>query len=322
MYMLLEIVFRIYNFGAYTAVNWYKYNPQGILLKDMAMPVDDPNISWKLRPNAHGLLKTKPFNTNSLGFRNTEFAVNPGEGSQRIICLGRSITMGSGVSDDETYTHLLQKYFDDWKPDSVEVLNCGVGGYSFKQMLDYYESYVAPLNPDIVLIPMSPRDMARGDYRTPPPLSAAKTSLTNLKYYLSFTFSYNVMKTIVKRFAENVIAVDWNERVADIGKAKTEPTSSEGLLAEFIKRRSSEGVKCYFFAPDRRGEKQGYDTSEIETFLSQFEDADFLSINDYMDQRIPDKKYIYFPDTHPSAEMHAILAGALFQELKVKVDRN
>jgi len=318
-YILVEIGFRIYNFGAYTTLNWVKYNPQGILLTEMAMPVDDPEISWKLTPNSSGILKTKRFTTNSLGFRDVEFETAKADGVTRITCLGRSITMGSGVHDEEVYTRVLQSEFDAWKPDSVEVLNCGVGGYSFKQMLDFYESYVLPLDPDMVIIPLSPKDLSEGDFRTPPPLSAAKTSLTNLKYYLSFTFTYNVMKTLVKRATENFMSVDWKERMADMGKEKTEPESSEPLLADFIRKRAAEGVKVYFFSPDRHAGRLGHDTSEIKRFLSQFENADYLAIEDYVNENIPGKRYIYFADTHPSPEMHQVLAEALFRELKPKV---
>jgi lysophospholipase L1-like esterase len=319
IYILLEIVFRIYTFGIHTSLNWHKYNPQGILMSNMAMAVEDPDVSWKLKPNVQGLLKTKPFTTNSLGLRNPEIAMSATEGTIRIACLGRSITMGSGVGDDETYAHVLQEYFDHWKPDTVEVINCGVGGQSFKQMLDYYETYISPLNPDIILIPMSPRDMANGEFRVPPPLSAAKTSLTNLKYYLSFTFSYNIMKTIVKRVTENIMSVDWKERVADIDKPKAEPMNSESLLTEFITKRNNEGVMCYFFSPDRHAKKRVHDTGDIKKFLGQFESADYLSIDNYVAEKIPKIKYIYFSDTHPSPEMHAVLAGALFQELKPRV---
>ena len=319
IFIFLEIVFRIYTFGIHTSLNWYKYNPQGILISNMAMAVEDPNVSWKLKPNVQGLLKTKTFTTNSLGLRNPEITTTASEGTIRIACLGRSITMGSGVADDETYAHVLQEYFDQWKPDTVEVINCGVGGQSFKQMLDYYETYISPLNPDIILIPMSPRDMANGEFRVPPPLSVAKTSLTNLRYYLSFTFSFNIMKTIVKRVTENIMSVDWKERVADIHKPKSDPISSEVLLADFINKRTAEGVQCYFFSPDRHEKGKAHDTSDIKKFLALFESADYLSIDNYMADKIPDTKYIYFSDTHPSPEMHAVLAGALFQELKPRV---
>ena len=318
IYILLEIGFRIFSFGLHTSINWHKYNPQGILLTDMAMAVEDPNIAWKLSPNVNGILKTKPFTTNSLGFRNPEITIDKAADTERIICLGRSITMGSGVANDEVYTHRLQERFDGWNPDSVEVINCGVGGYSFKQMLDYYETYVSPLNPDIIIIPMSPKDLAHGVYRTPPPLSAAKTSLTNLKYYLSFTFTYNVMKTVVKRATENYISVDWKQRVAGIGKPPVEPVSSEALLTEFIEKRAREGVKCYFFSPDRHAGKRGHDTSGIRDFLKQFETADYLPIEGYVAEQMPDKRYIYFSDTHPSADMHFVLAGALFETLKAR----
>ena len=321
-FILLEIIFRVYNFGAHTALNWYKHNPQGILLTDLAMGVEDPEISWKLRPNMQEVLKTQKFTTNSQGFRNPEFKLEKEEGTTRITCLGRSITMGSGVQDEEVFTQVLQERFNSQGPDSIEIINCGVGGYSFKQMLDYYEVYVAPLDPDIVIIPISPKDLANGMYRTPLPLSAAKTSLTNLKYYLSFTFTYNVMKTIVKRATENFMSVDWKYRMADKENQDSVPMTSEPMLAAFIEKRAEEGVKCYFFSPDRHAGKRVHDTTPIQTFLDGYESAEYLAIEDFLVENMPENRYLYFSDTHPSPAMHAALAEALYVNLKARLVYN
>ncbi len=322
LYLILEIGLRIYLVGFHTVFNWIKYNPQGILLTDIAMAVDDPSISWKLSPNVKAILKTKPFTTNSLGFRNSEFPVIAEKGKTRIAIMGRSITMGSGVTDDEVYTQVLQDLFNVWKPDSIEIINCGVAGYSLKQMLDYYDGYVSNLKPDMVLIPLSPNDMTNKVYPIPPPLSQAKTSITNLKYHLSYTFTYYVIKTFVKRATENIISVDWKERVSQINKPQTSTLTSESLLSEFISKRDQEGVKCYFFSPNRRADGSDQDKSGIKIFLSQYNETKYLSINDYVNDHIPENRYIYYPDTHPSKEMHALIANALFQQLKTEVFEN
>ena len=64
----------------------------------------------------------------------TEHQYQPTPGRHRIVTLGDSYTFGDEVSDDETYSHYLERCLPD-----TEVMNFGLSGYGHDQMLLYLE---------------------------------------------------------------------------------------------------------------------------------------------------------------------------------------
>ncbi len=81
--------------------------------------------------------------TNSLGFRGGE----PRDEKLRILAVGDSFTFGYGVSEDETWTTLLDRAHEE-----VEVINAGVPGYGTAHELLLLEEHGPTLRPDIVLL--------------------------------------------------------------------------------------------------------------------------------------------------------------------------
>ena len=93
-----------------------------------------------------------------MGFRSPTIEPTKGQGVVRIVVLGRSITMGSGVTDEEVYTARLQELLNQRSPERrYEVLNFAVGGYELPQMSAVYDEFAADLDPDLVLVAMTAR---------------------------------------------------------------------------------------------------------------------------------------------------------------------
>lgn len=90
---------------------------------------------------------------NSLGYRNSEFTKEKREGSTRILIIGDSMTFGWGVSDEETYPYLLEKFLQSTGNSNVEVINGGyVGGLSPDTFYVYLKNSGIQLKPDIVIL--------------------------------------------------------------------------------------------------------------------------------------------------------------------------
>ncbi len=320
IYLTLEFIFRIYFFGFYTIFNWNKYNPQGILVTDIVEEVEDPEICWKLKPNLNTIFKTKTFTTNSLGFRNRELELNKPSDKIRIAVLGRSITMGAGVNDYEVYTDVLQNQLDQWKPDSYEIINCAVGAHNIKQMFMYYETYVAKLNPDIILIPLTIKDLIKNVPINPPPLSLAIPKKTNLRYYFSFTFLYDSSRLLMKRKLNKIISTDWKDRYLEANDTKIPTIASKNILSEFIDKRNKEGISCYIMSMIRSEPKNIEDLKNSKKkfidFVNKQKNVTFLDNYQYIIGNIPKKNTIYFGDNHPSASMHELFSNAVFQNIK------
>lgn len=71
----------------------------------------------------------------------------------RILTLGNSCTFGWGVGDKDTYPRKLESLLNEKETGkSVEVINCGIPGYSSFQGKRYFEEDLLELAPDVVLI--------------------------------------------------------------------------------------------------------------------------------------------------------------------------
>jgi lysophospholipase L1-like esterase len=134
---------------------------QGNLFAD----VKDPVLRYVHLPNARksigyddgeGGSWTVHMETNGQRFRGPEVAAPKPEGVLRVACLGDSHTWGDGVSDDETWPAQLQGH----AAPGVEIMNCGVNGYDTLQEVLWYERFVEPLDPDLVLLCYFANDVA------------------------------------------------------------------------------------------------------------------------------------------------------------------
>ena len=119
----LEIIFRLFGYG-----NLVIYQP-------------DPKLFWKplLNQNCYTKFGHKPVHINSKGTRGKEFDENKSAGVYRVLSLGDSGTFGWELSDEETYSALLQRLLQDYvgKKAKIEVINAGVNAWSYGQMYVY-----------------------------------------------------------------------------------------------------------------------------------------------------------------------------------------
>jgi lysophospholipase L1-like esterase len=112
----------------------------------------DPELFWAFRPNVDIEAGGARIETNPLGLRGGP--IEPKQPREfRILSLGESTTFGSGVSNDETYTHLLQERLAAALPATrFTAINAGVSAYSSFQSLRYLETRGLALQPDLVLV--------------------------------------------------------------------------------------------------------------------------------------------------------------------------
>jgi lysophospholipase L1-like esterase len=119
---------------------------------------------------------------NSLGLRDAREFETKHEGMKRILVLGDSVTWG-GVTlrDSELFTWKLERSMPQ-----TEVINAGVNGYSVEQMVSLYESHLADLRPDVILV-----YCIIGDFLRPPitDLAGNSTAFPTEKPWLAISRS-------------------------------------------------------------------------------------------------------------------------------------
>ena len=118
---------------------------------------DDPTLGYVPRPNYSGAR----FSIDAEGFRRS--AAMPGGGTTPdgsvILAVGDSFTFGEEVKDDETWPAHLQQLL------GRRVLNAGVSGYGFDQIVLRAERIVPDLHPSKVVVGFIADDIVRTEMR-------------------------------------------------------------------------------------------------------------------------------------------------------------
>jgi hypothetical protein len=133
-----------------------------LLLPRLSPPIaPDPVTHHRLLPGSRSEFRTSEYSyvqsVNSAGFRGPELR-DRGDAGLRILMLGDSFTMGKGVSDDETFSALLEARLRAATGRPAEVINSGVDSYA--PILEYLKlTQVMPvLQPDVVVMNLDPGD--------------------------------------------------------------------------------------------------------------------------------------------------------------------
>lgn len=95
--------------------------------------------------------------TDDRGFRGARaFSVARNHGAVRIIGLGDSVMWGTGVAEENSMLGALEQLS---RESSFQTINAAVVGYSTYQELLYFQKYLLPLRPDIVLVNYCENDL-------------------------------------------------------------------------------------------------------------------------------------------------------------------
>lgn len=150
---LAECGVRYYWYGSdgfsYSRLNSFK--PLGF--SGLMQRAENDSILWELQPNLDTLFKFKDFSTNSLGMRDREYSIKKPANTKRIVVIGDSFAMGSGVSNTENYPALIEQMFaNEGDSVNIEVLNFGVGGYGLRNYVAVLNEKAMAYDPDLVII--------------------------------------------------------------------------------------------------------------------------------------------------------------------------
>lgn len=91
------------------------------------------------QPGVSITLKGKQFTTNQWGMRDENFPLKKPSGTKRILLMGGSIVMGSGVSDEEVFDRRLQTLINMNSPVHYEFLNTATSSYDLIDCIIQFE---------------------------------------------------------------------------------------------------------------------------------------------------------------------------------------
>ncbi|MCA9176293.1 MAG: hypothetical protein KDB14_17525 [Planctomycetales bacterium] len=113
---------------------------------------------------SHESKRTIDIRANACGLRGPDFAVPKPDNVVRVAVLGDSYIAAHALNDEECLTGQMAEILNQ-RPNPAargtrwEVMNCGVVGSSTGQQLALYEEVVRKLEPDVVIVAVSPDDM-------------------------------------------------------------------------------------------------------------------------------------------------------------------
>lgn len=102
----------------------------------------------------------KPFQLtfNELGFRKDAFHYDPTVDQARIMVLGDSYTAGLDYPANEIFTNLIYDQFKN-AGNEVQIMNVSCPAWAYDQYYTYWKTEGYKLEPDIVLLMVSPNDL-------------------------------------------------------------------------------------------------------------------------------------------------------------------
>src|SRR5262249_1399115 len=135
-------------------INRTNNGAENVTLRQMIRHSNNPRIIYELIPDLSVQFMNKQVTTNSQGFRGSEHNISKGNQIIRIIGLGDSSMFGWGVTDEECFLFILQKYLNQSRSFNIEweIINTAVPGYNAVMEVETLKEKGLHYKPDIVIV--------------------------------------------------------------------------------------------------------------------------------------------------------------------------
>jgi len=132
-----------------------------------------------------GLLYNKiPIIINSKGLRDVEHNYSNPQNAFRILGLGDSLTLGSGIALEDTYLFNLEKNLQK-KRFNVEIIKAGINSYDLDQEYAFYREEGYAYNPNLIIIGITLNDIVPVDVQKRMKASfGKKDSIASIKKFI------------------------------------------------------------------------------------------------------------------------------------------
>ncbi len=141
--------------------------------RELSIDPERSTVGWSvfdyLKPHGRAFMTSGAlYRNNRHGFRGREYALRKPAGVFRVVIVGDSVTMGSGVEEDEAYPTLLERALNAGEAGEAagyEVLNLGVPGADLRFVLARLEGLGLRLDPDLIVYGWTVNDIEGERYR-------------------------------------------------------------------------------------------------------------------------------------------------------------
>lgn len=287
----------------------------------------DEETSYRLKPSFEGKREYAEWSvhsTNSLGVLGSE--INPNADVAKLIFLGDSVTYGSGVAFDQTFSSHIQRAAG---PD-IQVINAGTPGFSTNQELLFYKKYLSILRPKVVIQVFCPNDLV--DYEWVWDGHGAFTmseEINSLGGLIGESKTAEGLKILMKRlhFAGDSKLAPLAE-MYNVFMKGWDPVSWEKYEHQIFKppyTKETRWIVCYIplywqlASIELGGDKKEicFPQRKLAGLLKR-KNIKFIDLTDALySAKAPSRKMLYVDPIHLSPLGHEVVAAALKNELRM-----
>ncbi len=254
------------------------------------------------------------YQTNHLGYRDEEFAVEPGPDELRVLAIGDSFTFGVGVRLEDCWVQCLERALAGRLRRTVQVVNGGfVAGHRPDQYADWLVERGLRLDPDVVLIGFCLNDMGQVPMVIHRPVE-----------FEPILGGTSRLVTLVQRlFAERRVARESAEERLDFGPLiRAQPDVWERTklaLRSMREQTAARGIRFVVAVfPMVTRLDGGYPFTSLHAMVREFCDQEGIEVIDLLDRFVgKDERDLWAhpTDQHPNDVGHALIAAGLVEPL-------
>lgn len=283
--------------------DWEQLHNEDVLIKTNDL------ITKELMPDIDIKFKGSRLTSNSLGLRDRPMEKERSPGTLRMIILGGSIEMGSGVEVNQTYENIFEDMLNEediFKPyQRVEIVNFAVSGIHLPQHIARVDQWAADYDPQVIIYTAHTDEINR--------------IMTNL-YYLhrdTIDLKYRFLKRTIGR-------LDLPRNVSETGFWQALRPHMRDVIAwglKRIKRRTERmgAVPVWMFVPTLDGK---ISPKQDERLLEQAKDLGYeiIDLRGFKGDLTNEELMLRPWDTHPGVQGHRLKAEKWMKELKKNED--
>ncbi len=275
--------------------------------KELKIPSHNPAIGHEHLKNASSILQSVEIRTNSLGMRGGEVDLSAAP-HRRILFLGSSITLGWGVSENDTVSQKVESLLKADDP-NVEVLNGGIGNFNAARYVALFLEQYKVVKPTDIVVHFFLRDAEaleqsrQGNWLLRNSQFAAIAWMA-FQHKIGAVGSKNLINHYQDVFEEHAPGF----------------LAMKMALAELAQYANQHGIRIYLaMIPDVHN-LTSYPFKAQHTIMSRVAEEfgyQFIDLYPSLAQQTPETIWAMPGDPHPNALGHAIMASDIANALRL-----
>lgn len=269
----------------------FRFTEGAVEVNDFREIAQKPNTSFKF--------KDKQFTINNIGIRDKNYAIKKDSGDIRIIMLGSSFVVGSGVEDPDVFDFVLENKLNTTSKIQFELLNAGSPGYDLIDAIVHYDMLnLGEYDPDYIVyfthgidINKTIKDIVR---------------VVKKKIPVSIKFINDIIEN------ENINSDMTEYEIVNKLKPYGETIIMEGYK-ELKKRCKNDQTPVCIYWPIIDNRKNHQLELEITKRITAELGFIFVDLSEVYDNYKTEDLIISKTDTHPNKLGHSLIADTLFE---------